>query len=254
MRSAGVEGSVRAGTFGETDSCGNYYGAHEVDYGFTVQVGEFDTREDIARKVAIVQEIARRFLDKAPAHQLGNFGVTFKSGELQCTWRFEDEAWEFFSVTTANGAGCRLPTNDQTRPLAAALTVLSVDLACETFTMTADMLSINLECERPEGPNRYKVHVTFALDGGGSEGACFHGWPAHEKNLNGTEPLPVMEDGKTFYEQEHSFEWTTNSLMTFIYERIQGEQHATFPSDTREKVYIRALKEGLIPGTGMYCR
>jgi hypothetical protein len=255
MHTAGVEGSVRIGTFGETDTCGNYYGAHKVDYAFIVQVGESDTREDLARKRAIVQEIARRFLDKAPAHELGNFGVTFKSGELGCMWRFpEEELWELVSVSGANGAGCRLPTNNprQTRPLATVLALLSIDLGCESFTMTADMLSVRLDCERSEGANRYMVGVAFDTDRA-SEGTCFHGWPAREQNLSGAEPVTVVVDGKTVYEQVRIFEWTTNSFMTFIYERMQGEQEATFPADTREKVYLRTLKEGLITGEGTEC-
>jgi hypothetical protein len=253
MRTAGVEGSVHIGTFGETDSCGNYYGAQDVDYGFTVQVGEFDTRSDIASKLATVQEIARRFVDQSPADSLGNVGVTFMSGELGCTWRFEDEPWEFFSVTGANGGSCLLPTNDLTRPLAAALATLSVDLACESFTMTADMVSVSLDCQRPEGANHYGIGVTFNLDSGGSEGTCFHGWPARESDLSSAEPVTLIEHGKTLYEQKRSFAWTTNNLMTIVYERIQGERQATFPADTREKVYLRALREGVIRGAGTGC-
>jgi hypothetical protein len=255
MLTAGVEGSVRIGTFGETDTCGNNYGAQKVNYAFIVQVGEFDTRKDLARKRAIVQEIARRFLDKAPAHELGNVGVTFKSGELGCMWRLpEEEVWELVSVSGPNGAGCRLPTNNQkqTRPFATVLALLSIDLGCESFTLTADMLSVSLDCERSEGANRYMVGVTFDRDRA-SEGTCFHGWPAREQNLSGAEPVTVVVDGKTVYEQVRSFEWTTNNFMTFIYERIQGGQEATFPADTREKVYLRTLKQGLIAGDGRRC-
>ena len=257
MRTAGVEGSVGASTLGETDTCGNHYGAEGVDYHFTVQVGELDTREDIVRKLAIVREISWRFVDQSPAHSVGRLGVTFMSGELGCTWRFEDELWEFFSVIGANGAGCRLPANDRTRPLAAALTALSTDLACESFTMTADMLSVSLfECERSEGANRYTVNVTFAYDRQETGGStCFHGWPAHERYLSGTEPVKLTEGTTTFYEQGRSFEWTTrNDLTTFISERIRGGAEATFPLDTGEKVYLRALQEGAIPGAGPGCR
>jgi hypothetical protein len=250
MQSAGVEGSVRAGTFGETDTCGMDYGAIEIDIGFTIQVGAADTPQDVASKVLKVQEIAMGFRKEASL-SMGNFGVTFKSRDLQCIWRYEQNASEFFPVNNLDRLSCGQASRGQGQSLDGLLTALSTDLRCETFHMEAGMSSVRLECERSQGTGRYRVEVTFALGNETSANTCFHGWPALQKNPTGAQPVTPAAEDDSFREQ--SFGWTADGLTTIIAERIQGGEDIPFPSDTYEKVYVRAVNAGLMRGAGTSC-
>lgn len=253
MTASGLEGSVQASTFGENNGCGEYL-VKDVDYHFTLNVQNLEANEDLATKATSVLEIARRFVDESSAPNLGHLQLTFLSGDQQCDWAYESGAWTFQSGNVANGAACQVPTSAESERMAEVLADLAVDLACETSTVKADTLHAELECERPEGQDRYIVTVNFSAGNLDYAEACFHGWRAREYNLTGDEPMTVTEGGSTYYERDRSFQWSASGTLFSLLERIKGGPDVTLPADTREKIYLRALQAGLISGEGSDCQ
>lgn len=251
MAAAGLEGDAQAGTFGENDGCGGYH-AMSVDYVFTVQVENLEAGDDLARKAARILDIARRFVAESPAPNLGKLQLTFQAeGGRQCGWYYASGAW---NAAGLEGEGtCAAPVTVESRRLADALSDLSADLGCETSAVTTNARQSVLECERPEGRNRYLVSVTFGLNEQGYDGTCFHGYRAFESSTTGDEPMTVTENGTTYFERGRSFQWTANELLIGIWERVRGGLEVEFPADIREIVYRRARLAGLISGEGSDC-
>ena len=252
MRAAGLAGSAQASTFGENDGCGGYH-AMAVDYVFTVQVESLGSGTELASVGERVLEIATRFVNASPAPNLGHLRLVFRSGDQECQWGYGAGAWNSVPALTTSGVACPAPTTAASQRLADALNALSVDLACETSTVTTDTQQAALECERPEGENRYIVTVTFRLNGQGYEGACFHGYEAFESSPTGDTPMTVTDSNGTYYERDRSFQWSAGSVLYELFERIKGGQDVTLPPDTRERVFTRALAAGLIEGEGNDC-
>ena len=254
MAASGLEGSVDASTFGENNGCGQFL-AKDVDYVFTVQVEDLEATEDLAGKASLVLDIATRFVDASPAPNLGKLGLTFQGKDSrQCGWFYEAGAWNAVTTSGENSVPCPAPVSAETESLAEALSALSADLACETSSVTANTEQAVLECERPEGKDRYVVTVTFRLNEQGYEGDCFHGYNAFESSMTGDEPMTVTENGETYFERDRSFQWNANGVLFELFERIKGGPDVTYPPDTREKVYLQAVQAGLIPGEGSDCR
>lgn len=259
MRASGLEGSVEVSTFGENDGCGEFH-AKDVDYAFTVRVQSLEASEDLASKASAVLDIAMRLVNTSPAPNLGKLQLTFQSenGE-QCGWSYSAGAWNSGAPGAGPGPGdftlCPAPVSEESQHLAEALNALSVDLACETPTMRTNALEAVLECERPEGNNRYVLTVTLRLNGQGYgiEGSCFHGYKAFEFSSTGDEPMTVTDGANSYFERDRTFQWTAAGILYDLFERIKGGPDVAFPPDTGEKVYQRALQEGLISGEGIDC-
>jgi hypothetical protein len=249
---AGLNGSVKASTFGENDGCGGY-GAMEVDYEFTIQMKRLDVGSDLANTAASVLDIAKRFVDASPAPNLGNLSLVFQANDKRCTWVFRDGAWNGIDPHDPNEVACPVPTSDESQKLVDMLNVLSGDLACVISDVKANDLEAVLTCERPEGNNRYSVTVKLRLNGEGYNLTCFHGYPATETNVTGDAPMTVSENGNQYYERDRLFQWTAQGILYEITERVKGGLDVTLPPDAREKVFARALQAGLISGEGNIC-
>jgi hypothetical protein len=254
MKTAGLEGSVRASTFGENDGCGQYH-ARDVDYVFTVRVQSLEAGEELASKASAILDIARRFVEASPAPGLGRVQLVFQAEDSrQCRWSYEDNAWNSGAAGVNNFSVCPAPLSAETERLSAVLADLSVDLTCETSTVIANALQAVLECERAQGNQRYILTVTFRLNGQGVESSCFHGYKANEFSMTGDEPMTVIEGENSYFERDRSFQWTANGVLYELFERIKGGPDVTLPLDTPERVYLRAVQAGLIPGEGNDCR
>jgi hypothetical protein len=254
MAASGLEGSVEASTFGENNGCGQFL-AKDVDYVFTVRVESLEASDDLASKASSVLDIATRFVDESLAPNLGKLQLVFQAKDgQQCVWFYGTGAWSSGSPDGEGFIDCPAPISAESQQMADALTDLSVDLACETSAVTATTQQAVLECERPEGENRYIVTVAIRLNEQGYDGACFHGYKAFESSMTGDEPMTVTENGNTYFERDRSFQWTANGVLYELVERIKGGPDVTYPPDTREVVYQRAVQAGLIPGEGSDCR
>ena len=254
MRTAGFEGSVQASTFGENDGCGEYH-AKDVDYVFTVRVQSLDASEELASKASAILDIATRSVAASPAPGLGRVQLIFQAEDSRgCQWFYEDDAWNSGVPGAVNFSVCPAPVSAESERLSDVLADISADLACETSTLTANALQAVLECERPEGDHRYILTVTFRLNGQGYEGSCFHGYKANEFSMTGDEPMTVIEGETSYFERDRTIQWTANGVLYGLVERIKGGPDVTLPLDTREKVYLRAVQAGLIPGEGNDCR
>ena len=253
MTASGLEGSAQASTFGENDGCGTYH-AMSVDYVFTVQVQSLESGTELANTAASVLEIALRFVKESPAPNLGHLQLNFQSGEQGCRWGYDSGAWNSGPPLGANGFTCPAPISEESGRLKEALTALSVDLACETSSVTANTLQAALECERPEEDDRYIVTVTFTLNGRVYEDACFHGYKAHEFSSTGDTPMTVTDSSGTYYERDRIFQWSAEGVLYELFERIKGGQDVTLPLEPREQVFARALQAGLIRGEGNDCQ
>ena len=253
MTASGQEGTVEASTFGENNGCGEYL-AQAVDYTFRVHVESLEESADLATRASIILDIAQRFVPASPAPNLGRLQLMFQAKGQQCGWFYEAGAWNAGAPTAENLVSCPVPVSDESQRLASALTGLSIDLTCETSRVTATTRQAVLECERPEGVDRYIVIVTLRLNGTGYEETCFHGYKAFESFPTGDTPMTVTENGNTYYERDRTFQWTAHGVLYELFERIKGGSDVTLPGDTHEKVYLRALQEGLIPGEGGECR
>jgi hypothetical protein len=217
MTASGLDGSVQASTFGENDGCGAYH-AMSVDDVFTVRV---ESQEE---------------------------------GGQQCQWSYNEGAWNSGGTGEGNFTVCPAPVSDESQRLTEVLNALSVDLACETANVTTNSLQSVLECERPEGNNRYIVTVTLRLNEQGYEGECFHGYKAFESSMTGDEPMTVTEGTNTYFERDRSFQWTANGVLYELFERVKGGgPDVNYPPDIRDKIYQRALQDGLIPDEGNEC-
>jgi hypothetical protein len=252
MQAGGLDGSVQAGTFGENNgNCG--YGAMAVDYVFTVRVQDLETAAGLAEIGVQVQQIALRFVDESPAPNLGNLSLVFRSGDRQCNWTWGEGAWNADEPSDPGEVLCPVPVSPESQRLADALNALSEDLTCETSTIETNNRQSVLECERPEGQNHYLVTVTMQLNGQGYDETCFHGYQAFGSSVTGDTPMTVTDSSGSYFERDRSFEWTADGIFYELFERIKGGQDVTYPGDTREKVYQRAVQAGLIPGEGNDC-
>ncbi len=254
MTASGLDGSVQASTFGENDGCGEYHAA-DVDYVFTVHVQSLEASEDLSNKASIVLDIAKRFVSSSPAPNLGKLLLTFQAEDgQQCQWSYSEGAWNSGGSGEGNFTICPAPVSEESQRLTEVLNALSVDLACETSNVTTNSLQAVLECERPEENNRYIVTVTLRLNEQGDEGSCFHGYNAFEFSSTGDEPMTVTDGANSYFERDRTFQWTANGILYDLFERIKGGPDVTFPLDIHEKVYQRALQDGLIPGEGRDCQ
>ena len=253
MKASSLDGSVQASTFGENNGCGQYL-VKDVDYHFTLSVQDLEANEDLAGKAASVLQIARDFVDESSAPNLGKLQLTFQSGDRGCDWAYESGAWTFQSGNVESGTACQVPTTAESRRFEEALTLLAVDLGCETSNVKADALHAELACERHEGADLYLVTINLSLENLDFVDACFHGWNASLYDLTGEAPMTVSEGGNTYYERDRNFQWSANGTLFSLLERIKGGPDVTLPPDTREKVYLRASQAGLIPGEGSDCR
>jgi hypothetical protein len=252
MTASGLEGSVQASTFGENNGCGEYL-VRDVDYHFTLNVPDLEANDDLAANAGNILEIARRFVGESSAPNLGRLRLTFVSADGQCNWAYESGAWIFGSGTLASGTACQAPTSAESRQMADSLTLLAADLACETSTVRADTVHAELQCERHAGDDLYTVNINIGSGELDHAEACFHGWKASQYNLTGEAPMTVNEGGKTYYEWDRIFQWTSEGRLFYMLERIKGGPDVSLPADTREKLYQRALQAGLIPGEGTDC-
>ena len=253
MRASGLEGSVQASTFGENDGCGVYH-ARDTDYGFTVRVPSLEATEDLASKASAILDIASRFVEAGPAHNIGRLQLTFQAeAGGQCTWSYSEGAWNAAGLGGGNSTVCPVPLSDESRRLAEALNAVSIDLACQRPAVQTNTLQAALECERPEGENRYIVSVKLRLDAQGYDGLCFHGYTAHEYIVTGDQPMTVTEGTNSYFERQRIFQWTAHGVLYDLFERIKGGPDVILPPDTAEKVYLSALQAGLIPGEGSDC-
>jgi hypothetical protein len=220
-----------------------------------VRVQSLEASEDLASKASAILEIARRLVDASPAPNLGKLQLTFQVEDgQQCQWSYSEGAWNSGDSGADNFTVCPAPVSVESHRMAEVLNALSIDLGCETSAVIANALQAVLECERPEGDNRYIVTVTFRLNGQGYEGACFHGYKAFEFSSTGDEPMTVTDGTNSYFERDRTFQWTANGILYDLFERIKGGPDVIFPLDTAERVYQRALQEGLIPGEGSDCR
>jgi len=252
LTASGLEGSVQASTFGENDGCGNFL-AMSVDYIFTVRVESLEADTNLASIGERVFEIASRFVEASPAPNLGHLSLIFQRAGQTCAWVYDSGAWNSTAPRSADEVACPAPTSEESRRLADALTLLSVDLACETSSVTANTVKGVLECERPEGTDRYLLTVTFTINGKGYDWECFHGYKAYESSSTGDTPMTVTDGSGTYYERDRGFQWTANGILFELFERIKGGPDVTLPPDTREEIYARALQAGLIAGEGSDC-
>lgn len=256
MTAAGIQGSVKANTFGENNGeCG--YGAQAVDYTFTVQVASLEVSADLASVASSILDIARRFVGPGSAPNLGNLQLIFQTEAQNCEWIYRDDAWNWARSSTSIGVNCPVPTSPESQRLAEMLTALSGDLVCGTSTVTGNLVQAVLECERPEGKNRFLLTVKLRLNGQGRGWTCFHGYKAFESNITGDTPMTVTEYGKedvtSYFERDRTFEWTANGIVFALSESIKGGPDVTLPPVTHEKVFARAMQAGLIPGEGNSC-
>jgi len=254
MAAAALEGSVKASTFGENDGCGGYH-PKDVDYIFTVQVENLDAGEDLAGKGADILEIALRFVDESPAPNLGKLELIFQEANTRkCVWTYRDGAWNAIVPGYDEFILCPAPVSDAAGRLADALVDLSLDLACETSTITTNVWQSVLVCERPEEDDRFIVTTTFRLNAEGYAGTCFHGYNAFENSITGDDPMIVTDGDTTYFERDRTFQWTANYILFDLFEQIKGGPEVAFPEGIHELVYQRALQAGLIPGEGNDCR
>jgi len=96
MRGAGIEGSVVAGTFGETNPCGTY-GAQDLSYGFTVKVENLQDSDVLNSTARGILRIALEFVEKSPAGYVDRVQLIFQAGGQQCAWSYQDGQWHLYS-------------------------------------------------------------------------------------------------------------------------------------------------------------
>lgn len=252
MTAAGIEGTVKASTYGENNGeCG--YIPMAVDYIFTAQVASLEVSADLASTASNILDIAKRFVGPGSAPSLGHLRLIFQAKDQQCEWFYRDDAWNSARSFTSNAVTCPVPTSPESQRLADMLTVLSSDLACETSTVTGNPLQAVLECERSEGQTHYLATITLRLNGQSYAQACFHGYKSSDTKMPDGGPGTVIGNGITYFARDGFFNWTANGILFALHERVEGGQNIVLPSDTREKVFARAVQAGLIPGEGNSC-
>ena len=96
MRGAGIEGSVVAGTFGETNPCGTY-AAQDLSYGFTVKVENLQDSDVLNSTARGILRIALEFVEKSPAGYVDRVQLIFQAGGQQCAWSYQDGQWHLYS-------------------------------------------------------------------------------------------------------------------------------------------------------------
>jgi len=108
MKSAGIEGTVQAGTYGEDNGdCG--YAAMSVDYTFTVQTASLDKSAELAHIGASILEIARHCADPCPAPNLGNLHLIFQAQGQECHWGYGEGQWHALPGNAPNDITCPVP-------------------------------------------------------------------------------------------------------------------------------------------------
>ena len=96
MRGAGIEGSVEAGTFGETNPCGTY-GARDLSYGFTVQVENLQDGYVLNSTARGILGIAQASVKISPANSLDRVQLIFQVGGQRCAWSYQNGLWHLYT-------------------------------------------------------------------------------------------------------------------------------------------------------------
>ncbi len=243
MKNAGLDGTVKASTFGEDNSCDGY-DAMEIDYTFTVNTPDLGAGDELARIGNSIVTITQNCADPCPAPNVGILNLIFQSPDQSCKWDYDGDAWNALTANEAGSITCPAPISPESRRLMAVLGDLSKDLACETSSITANTNQASLYCTRGTvGKDFYEVTVMIQLHGHGLDLGCFHGY----KSL--TNDTVNMDN-----ERDRSTVWTANGLVFTLMEKITGGPDLAFPQDTNEKLFARAVQAGLVPGEGQDCK